>query len=114
MAAGVIKRGPFVFTKRVTSSGDEAWDITLKCGTPMPTFFCVKNYGGEPGPGFAGWKLVSVWPFDQAGAYKTRDAAIAGVIPFVTQHTMEAARRKMAEATALAKSLKRDLKALES
>ena len=109
-----IERGPFVFTKRnpPSISGDECWEISLKCGAEMPTYFCIKNYGGEPGPGFMGWKLVSGGPFNSAGAYTSRDEAIAGVIPFMTAHIKTVAAKKLAEAKAMTKALKVALKSL--
>lgn len=76
-----IKHGPFLWVRR--DSGDaESWDVELPRDLGL-TFFCVKNYGGEPqaSDGFTGWRLVSGGPLTNIGGWATREAAIADVTP---------------------------------
>lgn len=75
--------GPFTWEKREDAT-DETWELVRDPEADL-TYFVVKNYGGEPGPGFKGWKLVSGGPFDAAGAWSSRDEAMAGVVPFLLE-----------------------------
>lgn len=73
--------GHFTWKKRLTQPGEEqVWDLILPGDlNQYIQGFCVKNYGGVPGDGFAGWKLVSGGPFDSAGAYYNAADAMEGV-----------------------------------
>lgn len=74
--------GPFTWTKCPGRPGAEVWQNDVPADVGL-TFFCLKNYGGTPGPGFAGWKLVSGGPFDTAGAYSSFKEAVDGVTPWL-------------------------------
>lgn len=80
-----IKHGPFTWNKQELTSRytEEVW--VLERPNTM-TSFVLKNYGGTPGEGFAGWKLVSGGPFDDAGAYSNLDDAIKGVTPYLIEY----------------------------
>lgn len=105
-SASEIKHGPFTWVKRlpvetVSGSTDEVWRLQhpeeLERIVGL-TSFAVKNYGGEPGPGFKGWKLVSGGPFDAAGSYDNLEAAIKGVTPYVVAFYRRQAVAKLKEA----------------
>ena len=98
--------GPFTWMRVARPVSEEVWTLVLPeaVGGVLPTF-CVKNYGGEPGPGFAGWKLVSGGPFDSAGAYRTRDEAFAGVVPWLVDYLGRKAAEKINDARAIAQHL---------
>jgi hypothetical protein len=93
-----ITRGPFTWIY-AGDRGGEVWDLrrgrTTEC-----TMFCLKNYGGTPGEGFAGWKLVSGGPFDTAGAYATLESAATGVVDFLTKYYIKEATDKIRRARA--------------
>lgn len=95
-----IKHGPFTWRKRerdgyARSTFDpEVWELQRDSELPT-TFFVLKNYGGQPGPGFKGWKLVSGGPFDSAGAYASFDAALKGVTPWLVEHYRKQARERI-------------------
>ena len=93
-----ITKGPFTWERQERESGCEVWNLLRPEGVEM-TYFCLKNYGGQPGPGFNGWKLVSGGPFDSAGAYSSLEEAIDGVTPYlVGRYIAEANQaRKRAE-----------------
>lgn len=77
--------GPFTWVQRPPhSGGEEVWELEREKDAGL-THFIIKNYGGEPGPGFKGWKLVSGGPFDRAGAYATKEEAMNGVVPFLME-----------------------------
>ncbi len=86
--------GPFTWTKD-EENNRECWDLERLPGLSQ-THFSVKNYGGEPGDGFRGWKLVSAGPFNSAGSYKTFEEALVGITPYLvgyyTQHVAEQMR----------------------
>lgn len=103
----IAEFGPFTWKRRLPTSEnrDEAWELTHISGVKRHdmeviglTFFAVKNYGGTPGKGFAGWKLVSGGPFDAAGSYDNVNAAIEGVTPYVIEHFTRIAATKQREA----------------
>lgn len=83
------KIGCFTWVLRSHNEDGEIWDLSFDDGlrNHVPAF-CIKNYGGEPGPGFAGWKLVSGGPYDEAGSYHTAEDAMHGVAEWL--------RRKLA------------------
>ena len=84
---GTIKKhGPFTWTYTDDKVAREAW--TLTSPYEGATFFCLVNYGGKPGDGFAGWKLVSGGPFDEAGAYDSFDTALKGVTPWLMKYML--------------------------
>ena len=87
-----ITRGPFTWVRDMESS-DEVWRLQKPEGLPATTF-CLKNYGGTPGPGFAGWKLVSGGPFDRAGAYASLHEALIPVTAWLVNYYLDEAKRK--------------------
>lgn len=109
-----IKSGPFTFVRRQRMSEYNAqeahfvWEVTF---TSLPqiernkmiglTYFCLKNYGGKPGPGFRGWKLVSGGPYDEAGSYATLEEAVVGVTPWLVAYYNRLAAQKVEEARQL-------------
>lgn len=106
----IKKLGPFTWvnTTDPREEGFRAECWTLQVDPDMPTtHWCVKNYGGEPGPGFHGWKLVSGGPFDSAGAYSNLDDAIKGVTPWLIARYKEDAERELAKAEKTLAALKR-------
>lgn len=88
--------GPFTWELCPPQSGCEVWGLVLPEGMGF-TPFVIKNYGGTPGPGFAGWKLVSGGPFDSAGAYARFEKAVAGITPWLVAHYKKTAADKCAE-----------------
>lgn len=88
-----ITYGPFTWTQR--EAREDIWDVNHPEGM---THFCLKYYGGAPGPGFAGWKLVSGGPFDDAGAYRTWRDAMIGATPYLVRYYQNEAREKLDEA----------------
>ena len=87
--------GPFTWERR--EGGDyEVWELQRPEELHL-TYFVLKNYGGKPGPGFKGWKLVSAGPFDKAGAYDSFDAALVGVTPWLVAYFLEDLDAKLAE-----------------
>lgn len=74
--------GPLTWVRCEDQSKCEVWEPQVPAGLPT-THFVLKNYGGTPGPGFKGWKLVSGSPFDRAGAYNTFEEAVAGTTSFL-------------------------------
>src|SRR5258706_14166393 len=85
---------------------EESWDL-VRIPDLLTTYWAVKNYGGDPGPGFTGWKLVSGGPFDEAGAWATRDEAMRGVIPYLLADLRAEVAKKLAEADAALTALTR-------
>jgi hypothetical protein len=101
-----IKHGPFLWVRR-DSGGSECWDVELPRDLGL-TFFCVKNYGGEPqaSDGFTGWRLVSGGPLTNVGGWTTRDAAIADVTPYLIIRYAQEARAKIQAAQQAADMLR--------
>jgi hypothetical protein len=102
--SNTIMRGPFTWVREFNENErNEVWRLVwpeaLK-GAGL-TRFVVKNYGGEPGEGFSGWKLVSGGPFDDAGAYSDLDSALDGVTPWLIVYFRARARQKIDEAHTL-------------
>lgn len=89
--------GPFTWKRRI-GAAEESWELRVP---GYFTHWAVKDYGGSPGPGFQGWKLVSGGPFEDAGAYNTREEAMEGVIPFLMQRVEQEIEERLAEAEAL-------------
>jgi hypothetical protein len=108
--------GPFTWVQerlpnRSSLDKEEVWTLQRPEGM---THFVLKNYGGTPGPGFAGWKLVSGGPFDSAGAYDSFESAAQGVVPYLIQHYREqaaelraTAERMLAQVTGFERTLGR-------
>lgn len=92
-----IKHGPFTWKRDREIMNEDRWELDTPSILGF-TCFCVKNYGGAPGPGFAGWKLVSGGPFDDAGAYATRDEAIKGATPWLVAYYHREAKRRLNDA----------------
>lgn len=108
----IAEFGPFTWKRCKDGSREESWDLTHINGVDRNkiqfvglTYFCVKNYGGKPGDGFKGWKLVSGGPFNSAGAYDTVNEAIAGVTPYMIEYYTRLAADKMTEAKSILKLL---------
>ena len=95
--------GPFTWTRR-DNGGDECWNLVQDQSLRM-TVWSLKNYGGPPGRGFSGWKLVSGGPFDDAGAWATRDEAMQGVVPFLLEWYRKELRERIAAADQLRAAL---------
>jgi hypothetical protein len=92
--------GPFTWRREDSSNGEECWELVRPEGL---TYFCVKNYGGEPNAnsGFSGWRLVSGGPFTEAGGWTSRGDAMSGVVPFLIEYYRYQAASRMAEAERL-------------
>lgn len=98
--------GPFTWIKRADQSECEVWELEREKDAGL-THFVIKNYGGEPGSGFSGWKLVSGGPFDSAGAYASREEAMVGVVPFLIEWYANEIVELMDKATGRIIALKR-------
>ena len=83
---------PFTWKRADDGPKEEAWDLIRPFAGA--TYFCIKNYGGPPRPGFAGWKLVSGGPFDDAGAYTCFLDAVQGVTPYLVRYFKQEAKKQ--------------------
>lgn len=101
-----IKHGPFLWVRR-DSGGSECWDVEMPKNIGL-TFFCVKNYGGEPvsSDAFSGWRVVSGGPITSVGGWTSRDAAIAGATPYLIARYAQEARAKIQAAQQTADMLR--------
>lgn len=113
----IAELGPFTWTKQTIDfarhSEEDLWVLTHINGVKRSdiavvglTHFALKNYGGTPGKGFHGWKLVSGGPFDGAGAYSSLRDAIEGVTPYVIEYYTRIAAEKRAEANRILELIK--------
>jgi len=98
-----LKHGPLEWSRR-DNGGCETWELISGKELKL-TYFCIQNYGGKPGPGFSGWKLVSGGPFDDAGAYGSLAAALDGVTPYLINRFREEAATAKTRADELSKLL---------
>jgi hypothetical protein len=96
--------GPFILTKG-ENGGREHWTIELASGGKLPVHFSLKNYGGNPGPAFAGWKVVGGGPFDCFGAYESLEALMSGALTALLDYYRKHAQQKRQEAEDLVRSL---------
>lgn len=95
----VRTHGPFTWRKR-DNCKDEIWDLDLPSIAGL-TSFSLKNYGGTPGPGFSGWKLVSGGPFDDAGAFDTFEHAVIDVTDYLIDYYQDQSERMAEQAEKL-------------
>lgn len=94
-----VTHGPFTWEKQEPHGKDEVWKLVA----PEPLYhFVIKNYGGIPGPGFSGWKLVSGGPFDEPGAYSSLTDAMKGITPWLAEYLLYNAEAKKIEAMNMA------------
>ena len=104
MRPEILTVGPFTWAKADPRGGSECWDLVRPEGVQM-TAWSLKDYGGIPGPGFRGWKLVCGGPFDSAGSYATREEAMEGVVPWLLEYVQGEIDTKLREAEKLQKAL---------
>ena len=107
-----MQHGPFTWRRQEDQRECEVWLLLLPEEVRM-THFVLKNYGGTPGCGFNGWKLVSGGPFDAAGSYSTRKKAVEGVTPFLVEYYRVQAAEMVENARKVVKLTKKFLGGLD-
>lgn len=112
MQKETMKVGPFTW-RRDDHGEDEAWELVLPKNLRV-TYFCVKNYGGQPtNESFSGWRLVSGGPFAHVGGWTNRYDAMKGVIKFLIGFYRKEAKKRLTKARRIMKMTEAWLKKLE-
>lgn len=101
-----MKVGPFTW-QREDQDKEECWELVMPRELKL-THFCVKNYGGRPSDGhsFSGWRLVSGGPFNEAGGWTSRDAAMKGVVPYLLKYYRALIKERVESYAALSAAMK--------
>jgi hypothetical protein len=96
MNAERITVGPFTW-ERADHDEHECWVLVRPLDLHM-TFFVLKDYGNSRYCGsdsFSGWRVVSGGPFTNAGKWSSREEAMQGVVPWLTEwYEREIAERR--------------------
>jgi hypothetical protein len=99
--------GPFTWEGPTYHSDNEVWTLVGPIATAIGTRWALKDYGPptHPGSGFSNWRLVSGGPFRAAGEWFSRDEAMTGVVPYLSQQVRQTLVVRHVEVERLQKAL---------